>query len=211
MDRTWTQSVSLTLSESVQRYHVRYTTVNSCHCCLCTAAAGHHPRECVCGVWARVCGVSVMEAARWDQAASTRVAHPVGRHSERSGCWGGSWLVKKQLGGRGGGGAVGQKAIEEQLVVVWGWSSSRCCHHHVVMLMIVALKKREEVQLWQVTGGVVVWPVILDKWGDRGDVAGVHRWHAGGTVHRRGLVVQVQHSDGRHRGGGSEMRREKAT
>lgn len=52
---------------------------------------------------------------------------------------------------------------------------------------------------------MVVGPVVLDKWGDRRNVAGVHGWHAGGPAHRRGLVVQVQHSEGRPRGGGLGM------
>lgn len=46
---------------------------------------------------------------------------------------------------------------------------------------------------------MVVGSVVLDERGDRRDVAGVHRWHAGSTAHRGGLVVQVQHSAGRYR------------
>ncbi len=138
-DRSWTQSVVLTLLESVQRYNVRYPSVNRCYCCFRTTPARHHPRVCVWGVWARVWrrvrGVCVTEAAGRHQAAgAARVARPVGGRSQRRG-WGCSWLVQEQLGGRGGGGgAVGQEAVEKQLVVVGGWSGSCCCHHHVVML-----------------------------------------------------------------------------
>lgn len=54
---------------------------------------------------------------------------------------------------------------------------------------------------------MVVGSIVLDEWGDRRDVAGVHGWHAGSAAHRRGLVVQVQHSEGRYIRGGLEMKR----
>lgn len=47
---------------------------------------------------------------------------------------------------------------------------------------------------------MVVGPVVLDERGDRRDVAGVYPGHAGGTAHRRGLMVQVQQAKGKHRG-----------
>lgn len=48
---------------------------------------------------------------------------------------------------------------------------------------------------------MVVWSVVLDERGNRRDVAGVHGRHAGSSADGRGLVVQVQHSEGRHRRG----------
>lgn len=54
---------------------------------------------------------------------------------------------------------------------------------------------------------MVVGSIVLDKWGNRRDVAGVQGWHAGSTAYRRSLVVQVQHSEGRYRGKGLEMKR----
>lgn len=48
---------------------------------------------------------------------------------------------------------------------------------------------------------MVVRPVVLDERWDWRDVAGVHRGHAGSSADRGGLVVQVQHSGGRHRQG----------
>lgn len=47
----------------------------------------------------------------------------------------------------------------------------------------------------QLVGGVVVGSVVLDERGDGRNVAGVHRWHAGGATHRGGLVVQVEHPE----------------
>lgn len=49
---------------------------------------------------------------------------------------------------------------------------------------------------------MVVRPVVLDERRDRRDVAGVHGRHAGGSADGGGLVVQVQHSEGRRRPGG---------
>lgn len=46
---------------------------------------------------------------------------------------------------------------------------------------------------------MVVRPVVLDERRDRRDVAGVHGRHAGSSADRGGLVVQVQHSEGRRR------------
>lgn len=67
--------------------------------------------------------------------------------------------------------------------------SCKCEHLQMLILWILMPVS----VTWQVVGGVVVRSVVLDEWGDRGDVAGVHGWHAGGVAHRRGLVVQVQH------------------
>lgn len=67
------------------------------------------------------------------------------------------------------------------------------CVLFVNVCVCVCLQKAHR-QLGPVIGGVVVGSIVLDKWGDRRDVAGVHSWHAGSTAHRRGLVVQVQHS-----------------
>lgn len=47
---------------------------------------------------------------------------------------------------------------------------------------------------------MVVGPIVLDERGDRRDVAGVYPGHAGGTADRRGLMMQVQHAKGKHRG-----------
>lgn len=55
---------------------------------------------------------------------------------------------------------------------------------------------------WQLVGGVVVRPVVLDERRDRRDVAGVHGRHAGSSADRGGLVVQVQHPEGRRKWGG---------
>lgn len=54
---------------------------------------------------------------------------------------------------------------------------------------------------WQLIGGVVVWSVVLDERGNWRDVAGVHGRHAGSSADGRGLVLQVQHSEGRNRRG----------
>lgn len=55
---------------------------------------------------------------------------------------------------------------------------------------------------------MVVGSIVLDKRGDRRHVAGVHGGHAGSTAHRGGLVVQVQHSEGRYRRTCLEMKRD---
>lgn len=52
---------------------------------------------------------------------------------------------------------------------------------------------------WQLVGVVVVRPVVLDERRHRRDVAGVHGRHAGSPADRGGLVVQVQHPEGRRR------------
>lgn len=48
---------------------------------------------------------------------------------------------------------------------------------------------------------MVVRPVVLDERRDRRDVAGVHGRHAGSSADRGGLVVQVQHPEGRRKRG----------
>lgn len=54
---------------------------------------------------------------------------------------------------------------------------------------------------------MIVGSVVLDERGNRRDVAGVHSRHAGSAAHRGRLVVQVQHPEGRYRGGASEMKK----
>lgn len=52
----------------------------------------------------------------------------------------------------------------------------------------------ERALTWQVASRVIVVAVVLDERRRWGNVAALHGRHAGGSRHRRGLAVQVEHS-----------------
>lgn len=47
---------------------------------------------------------------------------------------------------------------------------------------------------WQIVGCRIVVAVVLYEWWRRGDVVGLHLWHAGSSTCRRCLSTQIQHS-----------------